>query len=187
MEEPRDPMTRESSRQPTGRSRSRPTPCGRITSKASTFTIRTARTRRSPRPTRGWRSPLWGVRGNANLFDGRFEQAKSDILQATKLSPHDPLMFYSRKYLGDAELGLGQFDAAVDDYHRAIDLGMHDMWPYTSLAAANALAGKMDEAKTALAEARRLNPKVTIKFVTQLGPPIPNLFDGLRKAGLPEE
>jgi hypothetical protein len=64
---------------------------------------------------------------------------------------------------------------------------MHDMWPYTSLAAANALAGKMDEAKTALAEARRLNPKVTIKFVTQLGPPIPNLFDGLRKAGLPEE
>jgi hypothetical protein len=31
------------------------------------------------------------------------------------------------KYLGDAELGLGHFDAAIDDYHRAIDLGMHDV------------------------------------------------------------
>jgi len=49
--------------------------------------------------------PLWGVRGNANLFDGRFEQARSDILQAIRLSPHDPLVFYSRKYLGDSELG----------------------------------------------------------------------------------
>src|SRR5271165_6338424 len=51
--------------------------------------------------------PLWGVRGNANLFAGRFEQAKSDIQQAIRLSPHDPLVFYSRKYLGDAEVGLG--------------------------------------------------------------------------------
>jgi adenylate cyclase len=104
-----------------------------------------------------------------------------------RLSPRDPLRAFSTKYLGDAELGLGQFDAAIDDYHRAIDLGMHDMWPYVSLAAASVLLGKIDEAKTALAEARRLNPKVTIKFVTQFGPPIPNLFDGLRKAGLPEE
>jgi adenylate cyclase len=131
--------------------------------------------------------PLWGVRGNANLFDGRFEQAKSDILQSMRLSPRDPLMALSTKYLGDAEPGLGQFDAAINEYRSAIDLGMNDMWPYASLAAANALAGKMDEAKTALAEARRLNPKVTIKFVTQFGPPIPNLFDGLRNAGLPEQ
>jgi TolB-like protein/Flp pilus assembly protein TadD len=131
--------------------------------------------------------PLWGVRGVANLFDDRFEQAKSDIQQAIRLSPHDPLVFYSRKYLGDAELGLGQFDAAIDDYHKAIDLGMHDMWPYASLAAASALAGKMDDAKSALAEARRLEPRLTIKWITPLAPPIPNLFEGLRKAGLPED
>jgi adenylate cyclase len=131
--------------------------------------------------------PLWGVRGNANLFDGRFEQAKSDQLQAIKLSPHDPLMALATKYLGDAELGLGHFDAAIDDYHKAMDLGMLSMWPYASLTAAYALAGKMDEAKSALAEARRLEPKVTIKFVTQFGPPVPNLFEGLRKAGLPED
>ena len=90
--------------------------------------------------------------------------------------------------MGDAELGLGHFDAAIDDYHKAIDLGMqNNMWPYASLAAAYALAGKMDDAKTALAEVRRLEPKLTMKSLIPLAPPIPNLFDGLRKAGMPEE
>ena len=64
------------------------------------------------------------MRGNANLFDGRFEQAKSDILQSQRLSPRDPLTAFGTKYLGDAELGLGHFDAAIDDYHKAIDLGL---------------------------------------------------------------
>jgi TolB-like protein/Flp pilus assembly protein TadD len=105
-----------------------------------------------------------------------------------RLSPRDPLMALSTKYLGDAELGLGHFDAAIDRYHKAIDLGMHNMWPYTSLAAANALAGQMEAAKTALAEARRLEPKLTsVKWLIPLAPPIPNLFDGLREAGLPED
>ena len=130
-------------------------------------------------------APLLAVRGNANLFEGHFEQARSDILQGMRLNPRVPEL--GMKYLGDAELGLGHFDAAIDDYHRAIDLGMHDMWPYTSLAAASALAGKMDEAKAALAEALRLEPKLTIKFMTLFGPPVPNLHEGLRKAGLPEE
>ena len=129
---------------------------------------------------------LLGVRGVANLFDGRFEQARSDILQSQRLSPRDPLKAISTKYLGDAELGLGQFDAAIDDYHRAIDLGFNSVWSYASLAA-SALAGKMDEAKAALAEALRLEPKLTIKFMTLFGPPVPNLFDGLRKVGLAEE
>jgi adenylate cyclase len=129
----------------------------------------------------------WGVRGNANLFAGHFEQARSDILQSLKLSPRDPLIGISTKYLGDAELGLGHFDAAIENYHKAIDLGFSTEWPYASLAAGYALAGNMNAAKAALAEALRVQPKLTIKFMTKFGPPIPNLFDGLRKAGLPEE
>jgi TolB-like protein/class 3 adenylate cyclase/Flp pilus assembly protein TadD len=131
---------------------------------------------------------LWAVRGNANLFSGRFEEARSDILQSMRLSPRDPLKGIGAKYLGDAELGLGQFDAAIDDYHKAIDLGFHYMWPYASLAAAYALSGKIDEAKVALAEAQRLEPKLTsVKYLMPLAPPVPNLYEGLRKAGLPED
>jgi hypothetical protein len=53
--------------------------------------------------------------------------------------------------------------------------------------AAYAHAGKMDEAKAALAEARRLNPAITVKWMKEHTPNLPAVFDGLRKAGLPEE
>jgi hypothetical protein len=48
-------------------------------------------------------------------------------------------------------------------------------------------AGRMDEARSALAEARRLNPAITIKWLKEHTPNLPASFDGLRKAGLPEE
>jgi tetratricopeptide (TPR) repeat protein len=56
--------------------------------------------------------------------------------------------------LGDAELGLGNFDAAIDEYRKAIDAGWRAYQPYRGLAAAYALEGKMEEAASALAEAR---------------------------------
>ena len=90
--------------------------------------------------------------------------------------------------MGDAELGLGHFDAAIDEYKKAIDAGWRAYQPYRDLAAAYALEGKMDEAKSALAEARRLNPKLTAQMgAIAHSPNIPPLFEGLRKAGLPEE
>ena len=81
----------------------------------------------------------------------------------------------------------GHFDAATDEYRKAIDVGPRQFFQYTNLAAAYALAGKMDEAKAALAEARRLNPAITVKWMQQHTPNLPAVFDGLRKAGLPEE
>jgi hypothetical protein len=45
----------------------------------------------------------------------------------------------------------------------------------------------MDDAKAELAEARRLNPAITIKWMKERSPNLPAVFDGLRKAGLPEE
>ena len=104
-----------------------------------------------------------------------------------RLSPRDPLIGLLHVHLGDAELGLGHFDAAINEYHNAADSGYRTFFVYDDLAAAYALEGKMDEAKTALAEARRLNPKLTVKWLQIVAPNIPALFEGLRKAGLPEE
>jgi hypothetical protein len=59
--------------------------------------------------------------------------------------------------------------------------------PYLDLAAVYALEGKMDEAKLDLAEARRLNPRLTVKWLQTVAPDLPPLFEGLRKARLPEE
>jgi tetratricopeptide (TPR) repeat protein len=123
----------------------------------------------------------------AELSVGRFEQAKADAQRAIRLSPRDPQLGAFHLLTGDAELGLGHVDAAIDAYRQALDSGYRGYNVYVVLAAAYARAGKMDEAKDALAEARRLNPKLTVKWRSEHGPSIPAVLDGLRKAGLPEE
>jgi adenylate cyclase len=132
-------------------------------------------------------APLYAVRSGSETSLGHFEQAKSDILQAMRLSPREPGIGWWYVQLGDAELGLGHFDAAIDAYHKSIDLGFRVFAPYVDLAAVYALQGKMEEAKPALAEALRLNPKLTVKWLQSVAPNLPPLFEGVRKAGLPEE
>jgi adenylate cyclase len=112
-----------------------------------------------------------------------------------RLSPRDPKIGVWHDIIGFAEFGLGHYDASIDEYHKALDAGFRVYYVYADLAAALALEGKMEEAKTALAEARRLNPKVSVKDALAHVPDLPFLFDsqigkyifGLRKAGLPEE
>jgi len=105
-----------------------------------------------------------------------------------RLSPRDPLLYLWHLYFGDAEIGLGHLDAAIDEYHKGSDSGgFSNFTSYLKLAAAYALEGKMEDAKAALAEARRLNPKLTVKWAIAHSTNIPALFEGLRKAGLPEE
>jgi adenylate cyclase len=132
-------------------------------------------------------APLYGPRSTANAALGRFEHAKSDAQLEIRLSPRDPLIGLSHIRLGDAELGLGHLDAAIENYLNAVDSGFRLFFVYADLAAAYALEGKMDEARSAVAEARRLNPKLTVKWFQSVAPSIPALFDGVRKAGLPEE
>jgi adenylate cyclase len=130
---------------------------------------------------------LYSIRSTAKSSLSQFEQAKSDAQQAMRLSPRDPFIGLFHVQLGDAELGLGHFNAAIDEYHTGTDSGYRPFFVYTNLAAAYALEGKMDEAKTALAEALRLNPKLTVKWMMAHTPNLPPVFEGLRKAGLAEE
>jgi adenylate cyclase len=132
---------------------------------------------------------LYGARSVVEVYLDRLEQAKSDAQEAMRLSPRDPRIGLWHFFVGLAEFGQGRYDASVDECHKALDAGLGTPFTYYTLAAALALEGKMEEAKTALAEARRLNPNLTVKGVIALPPPPPiaPLVEGLRKAGLPEE
>ena len=129
---------------------------------------------------------LYGVRGAAEIYLGRFEQGISDEQQSMRLSPRDPIIGLRHLELGAADLGLGHFGAAAEEYHKAIDTGFVNYLPYVELAIAHSLEGKTEEAKTALAEARRLNPKLTIQWMKDHSLPSRDL-ETLRKLGLPEE
>ena len=130
---------------------------------------------------------LLALRSNAEDYVGRFEQAKSDIQQAMLLSPRDPAMGQWFNLRADAELGLGRFDEALEDSKKAIEGGHRVFYTYLNLATAYAFKGEMDEAKAAMAEARRLKPDLSIKWLLKHKPVLQFAFDGLRKAGLPEE
>jgi adenylate cyclase len=129
---------------------------------------------------------LLSPRAAAENSLGRFEQAKADCERAMRLSPRDPFSGVFRLWMGCAELGLGHFDAAIDAFRRAIDSGYRPFFVYSSLAAAYAQAGRIDEAAAALAEARRLNPRLTVKWYVARGVNRA-VIDGVRKAGLAEE
>jgi adenylate cyclase len=132
----------------------------------------------------------YSYRANAHRFLHEFEQAKSDLQQAIRLSPLDPRMGAFLDKLGWAELGLGHVDAAVEASSKAIDAGSTVWFTYLCLAIGQALKGDIDDAKTALTEARRLNPKLNVKYMTGsklFADYSPAWYDALRKVGLPEE
>jgi adenylate cyclase len=131
---------------------------------------------------------LYLARANAENFLDRYESGKADVLQAMRLSPRDPRKPAWQLVLGLSELGLRNYDAARDDLQKAVDAGYRASSGYEFLAAASALVGKMEEATANLAEARRLNPKLTVKWLIDRGfSSSSGLVEGLRKAGLPEE
>ena len=128
---------------------------------------------------------LYLARAMAEIPLGRFEDAISDVHKAMRLSPRDPEVGWWHNLLATAKFGVGNYQEAIDDEKKAIDGGFRYVWPYATLASAYAALGQVDDAKSAVAEARRLNPKLTVKWFAPFG--MPDLYlEGLRKAGLPE-
>jgi adenylate cyclase len=129
----------------------------------------------------------YAAMGRVESMLGRCEQSIAHIKQAFALSPRDPLSGRWYAWLGVAEFCRGRLDAAIEQFKRAIDSGFATYVPYALLAGAEAAKGNDAAAKSALAEARRLNPQLTIKWLLNERPTPSIVIDGLRKAGLPEE
>ena len=131
---------------------------------------------------------FYHTRAIAEISLGRFDEAKSDLQQAIRLSPHDPLVATMITSLGDIEIGSGRPESALVEYKKALDAGDHTYWIYANLAASYSLLGKMDEAKPFVAETLRVNPSFTIKWFREHVPyDLPARDEGLRKAGFAEE
>jgi adenylate cyclase len=130
---------------------------------------------------------LLATRSIAETYLRQFEQAKIDVQQAMRLSPLDPALSQWHNFLADAEIGLGHLDAALDECTKAIDGGYRVFYSYLNLAVIHGFKEDNDKATVALAEARRLNPKLSIKWLVERKPVLQPAFDVLRKAGLPEE
>ncbi|MEK0083129.1 adenylate/guanylate cyclase domain-containing protein [Benzoatithermus flavus] len=134
-------------------------------------------------------APAYGNIGRALVRAGRAEEAFAPLETALRLSPRDPLL--SLWYFGicHAHTHLAQDEAAIAWCSRS------NYWvAYVDLASAYAWTGRMDEARAAVAELRRVMPGYTVErwqhegwsdnpvFLAQYQ----RIVEGLRKAGLPE-
>jgi adenylate cyclase len=118
---------------------------------------------------------------------GMYAEAKSDMMRAIQLSPRDPELGIWYATLAPADIGLGNSDDAIADGHRAIDAGYRPFVVYSNLAVAYAMANRIDDAKAAVAEALKLNPKYSLKLMSERYRKPPAVIEALRKAGAPEE
>jgi adenylate cyclase len=122
---------------------------------------------------------------------GRYEQAMSNLEQAMRISPHDPNLGVWHLEMGRALLGLRQYDAAVQEGLKAIDSGYRHALSYAGLAAFYMAANKAPEAKAAMAEAMKLNPKLSVAWyhahiLFYIDWP-PGFRELLIEAGMPEQ
>jgi TolB-like protein len=135
--------------------------------------------------------------GLAKVFIGRAEETEAHIAEALRLSPRDTMAYIWMTTAGSAKLHLGSYEQAVAWFRRAIEANRKYPPAYLNLAAALAQLGRLDEARSAVSAGLALNPAYTVSrrgaswtaqsddptYLAQLEP----IFEGLRKAGVPEQ
>ncbi len=132
----------------------------------------------------------WNYGGWVRIFVGEHASAIEYFERALRLSPRDPNVFHTRIGIAYASMFSGQYEKAamlardalrVQTWHGGLRI----------LAASNALAGDLAEARQAIARLLRLDPAVRLSNLKdRISPLCPNDFakyvEGLRLAGLPE-
>ena len=133
----------------------------------------------------------------ANWTAGRTEKADQYLDAALRLSPHDLLATVYLTEKGDGLFNQSRYEEATEFFKRAIAASPNAVMPYFKLAASLALSGHDAEAREALRRYLALpldTPKTIAQFkarqpydTSNLRSYYDRLYEGLRKAGLPEE
>jgi adenylate cyclase len=129
--------------------------------------------------------------GLAHLHAGQIESAVTLLDRSMRLGPNEPSCFSAWSGMALALLALGRDEEAVSAARKAAQFNANSCDALRALAASQALAGRADEAKAALARLLELDPAGAV--VTGFGPRLQEavaarLLKGFRRAGamLPE-
>jgi TolB-like protein/class 3 adenylate cyclase len=132
--------------------------------------------------------------GAGKYFLGQSAETERHVLEAFRLSPRDILAHKWMHIVGLAKLHLGADAEATGWLRRSIEANRNFHPAHLSLAAALALFGALDEARTAAKAGLALNPSFTIRrFLLSAFSDNPTylagwerLGEGMRLAGVPE-
>jgi TolB-like protein len=132
--------------------------------------------------------------GLAKYNIGRAEETEAHIREALRLSPRDTSAYAWKAFAGYAKLYLGSDEEAAAWLHRAIETNRSYSLQHFALACALAHLGQLDDARAAVQAGLALNSTFTLRrfragtssnnptFLAQRE----RIYDGMRKAGVPE-
>jgi TolB-like protein/class 3 adenylate cyclase len=135
--------------------------------------------------------------GLGKTYIGRPEETEAHVGEALRLSPRDTTAYVWMAVVSIAKHYLGNYEEAVAWCRRALEVNRSYTATYFALAAALAQLGRLAEASSAVKAGLALNPAFSISraravwtamsddptYRARLEP----IFDGLRKAGVPEQ
>jgi TolB-like protein/class 3 adenylate cyclase len=133
-----------------------------------------------------------GIGGMIKVWLGEQEAGIERLALAMRLSPFDPSTAGWRSAMALANFLLGRYDEASSWSASGLQLAPDAQYLLRFDAASNALAGRMERAREAVARLRELNPTLRVSSLREVVSPfrraedLTKLEDGLRKAGLPE-
>lgn len=143
-------------------------------------------------------SPLaYASKGIALITAGRAGEAFSPVQIALRLSPKDPDAGTWHFFLCHAHVHLHQYNEAVEECRRSINLNKSIWLPYADLIVAYGATGQTEMAQQMLAELNAIRPDFSVQWFQQIGyarssnpqfrREYDDILDGLRKAGVREQ
>lgn len=108
-----------------------------------------------------------------------------------RISPVDPLMAWAHTAIAFAHVFAGRYDEAVRYAEQAVSEQPNLHRALRAAAMSNALAGRLEQARKAMARLHEIDPELRVSNLKDLTPlrrpeDIAKYEEGLRKAGLPE-
>jgi adenylate cyclase len=137
------------------------------------------------------------TKGIALVTVGRAHEAFSPVQIALRLSPKDPAAGIWHFFLCHAHVHVHQYNEAIEECRRSINLNKLYWMPYADLISAYGATGQLEMAQQMLAELNAIRPDFTVQWSRQMGyarssnpqfrREYDDILDGLRKAGVREQ
>jgi len=136
-------------------------------------------------------APAYFGLGFALTLAGRFDETLGALDKAVRLNPRDPLLWAIKALRSMTYSLLHRYEAAAESARESIrEPRAAGYWPYAVLASALGNLGRIEEARSAIGEALRQKPGLSLSYLEKTLPTkhpgdLQPYLDGLRKAGLP--
>lgn len=107
-------------------------------------------------------SLAWLQKGNCLSFAGDGRSALKHVERAVELSPLDPSRHFYLSIMSSAALSARAFDRAIDAARASLRLNSEHVSTYRVMAIAQAMSGRIEEARASVTRILQLEPSLTV-------------------------